>query len=198
MFGFCCSHGIAQFDFIPDVQKEPTTFKLDSLLESHFITKSPNVEFEFRLWTIPSLTQCSDVFILQLKSDGWSAKYFEFRNGKFVRGKVEQKGLDSLWSKIRYNQVLKLPSQDSLRWLMRKYAADTAIVFDPEGEYMTSMMVDGIRYRFELSSKNKKRVYEYHCPAGHLQTYPNIEGLYRAYAILILLRKHLLKPLVVC
>lgn len=198
VFAFFWLPGMAQFDFFPDSDEDQATFNLDSLLETHFVTKSSEVEFEFRLWTMPSLTSYSDVFILQLKAGLWAARYFEYRNGKFVEEKVEQKGLDSLWAKIRLNQVLSLPSQDSLRRLMRKYSPDSAIVLNPDGEYMTSNMLDGIRYRFELFSKNDKRAYEYHCPAGHLERYPNIEELFRAYAILILIRKHLFRPLVVC
>jgi hypothetical protein len=34
VFGFCCSHGMAQFDFVPDADKERTTFSFDSLLET--------------------------------------------------------------------------------------------------------------------------------------------------------------------
>lgn len=194
----CHLESRAQFEFVPDSLQTQPTFRLDSLLEISFPTRSLKVEFEFRLWTRPSLIDYSDVFIMQLASGVWSAKYFEYQNGKFIQFKVEQKGLDSLWGKIQYNQVLALPNQESLRWLMRKYHADTTNVLDTDGEYSTSMMTDGTGYRFELFSKGKTRLYDYHCPASYLRSYPNIEALYRAYAILVLIRKHLRKPAIIC
>jgi hypothetical protein len=188
----------AQFEFAPDNLQTQPTFRLDSLLETCFPTRSPEAEFEFRLWTLPSLIDYSDVFIMQFASGVWSAKYFEYQNGNFIQFKVHQKGLDSLWSKIQYNQALVLPNQESLRWLMRKYHADSTNVLDTDGEYSTTLVTDGTSYRFELFSKGKTRIYDYHCPASYLRIYPNIEALYRVYAILVLVRKHLRQPAIIC
>ena len=128
----------------------------------------------------------------------WKARYFEYVKNSFIEIKVDQSNLDELWKGISYHQVLTLPDQNSLRKRMRKYIADSSYVFEHDAEYSSMMIMDGTRYRFELSSPGKRRFYEYHCPVGYLKKYSNIEELYRVFAIIIYIRKYLALKLEVC
>jgi hypothetical protein len=186
-----------QLDFVPDSNTSDHDFRLDSLLNKS-ARLDTSFDFEFRLWSRHALIDLSEVFVMSWKASKWHARYFQFQKGKFIERPVNQGRLDSLWAEVTYHKVLILPDQNILRDHMRKYIADTSYVLNKDAEYSSAQVSDGISYRFELAGKSKKRTYEYHCPAAYLTLYPNIEELYRAYAIIILIRKYLDLPLTAC
>lgn len=188
-----------------------TDFKADSIVNTndsqilHLIDSTFKLDkaydFEFRLWTKPSLVSYANVFILTQKNKIWTARFFECygnKASKVSEKKVNQSGLDSLWKRLVANQVLTLPTQDSLKARMRMFLADTSQEFDEGDTYRQVSIMDGTVYHFELATKEKNRSYYYHCPKGYLKYYPNVEELYRAFMIIVLVRKYLGLDLVVC
>ncbi len=92
--------------------------KLYEKLDSQFSTKK-TADIEFRLWTHPSITDYTSVFILRNNTNFWTARFFEFRSTKkitWTEGQVNQKGLDSLWQRMVKNKLLTLATADSLRF----------------------------------------------------------------------------------
>lgn len=172
--------------------------KLEKEINKNF--KIPqNNELEFRLYTLPTLTTSSSLFVMRLNNKIWEAHLFrKNHNSSWVAEDVDNNGLDNLWSKLDKNQVLTLPDQEDIKDKMKIFKADTTAVLEDWGHMQTQVM-DGVIYHFELTQYNYcKRAYSYHCPYTYLQKYPNIEELYRAYAIIILVYKHLGMPLSVC
>ena len=160
-----------------------STFRLDK-----------TYDFEFRLWTIPSLTKDANVFILTQKNNNWTGRFIEY-NGyqlqKLSERKVNQVKIDSLWRKLIANQVLTLPTQTSIENKMRKYIADTLYSFEEKGIYSVPEFSDCTGYRFELLTQDKKRTYTYFCPTEYLTKFPNVEEFYRAFSIIVLVRKYI-------
>jgi hypothetical protein len=197
---FLFSKSFGQIDFKGDSVSTDNFSRLSFLIDSAY-KLDKTYDFEFRLWTNPSLVTYTNVFILSQKNKIWTARFFEYNGNqkqKLSEKTVDQSKLDSLWARLTVNQVLTLPSQDSLKNKMKIFVADTSYVLDEEDTYKRLMMTDGAMYYFELATQNKRRSYSYHCPQGYSKLYPNIEELYRAYAIIILVRKYLGLKLTVC
>ena len=174
--------------------------RIDSVIGSSLSLDTDN-DFEFRLWTLPSLTNYATLFVLVQRRGKWAARYFEYRgndNINVTESNVDPGTLDSLWKRLVANQVLTLPTQDSIRNKMKIFIADTSYALDEDDTYKRVMITDGTIYRFELKDRNERRAYEYHCPMGYLQHYPNLEELYRAFSIIVLVRKYLGLPLKIC
>lgn len=172
--------------------------KLEKEINKHF--KIPqNCEIEFRLHTLSALTNNSPVFVMRFKDKIWEARLFRKNdNDSWLVEDVNNDGLNELWDKLDKNQVLTLPNQEDIRDKMKIFKADTTAVFKDWGHMQTQIM-DGATYHFELTQYgSRKRAYSYHCPCAYLRSYPNVEELYRAYAIIILVYKHLGIPLSVC
>jgi len=189
-----------QTDFKADSIANTNASEISHLIDSTF-RLDKNYDFEFRLWTKPSLVSYANVFILTQKNKIWTARFFEYygnRTSKISERKVNQSGLDSLWKRLVANQVLTLPTQDSLKAKMRMFVADTSQEFDEGDTYKQVSIMDGTAYYFELATKGKNRSYYYHCPKGYLKYYSNVEELYRAFMIIVLVRKYLGLNLVVC
>lgn len=163
-------------------------------LDSEFKLQK-NADIEFRLWTNPSLIFYRNCFILT-KHDGiWTARFFEFtggQKGKWTETKTKETNLDSIWRRLVKNQVMTLPTQDSLNSRMRIFSADsTLIYYDEDDVYKKVVVNDGAVYTFQIMTKNFDRTYQYHSPVSYLKHNPNIEELYRAYAIISIIRKYL-------
>ena len=174
--------------------------RINQVIDSSF-NLDANSDFEFRLWTLPSLSDYATLFVLMQRHGKWTARYFEYRgNGESVvkESNVDPGKLDSLWNRLVANQVLTLPTHDSIRNKMKIFIADTSYVLEEDDMYKRVMMTDGAIYRFELKDRNKRRAYEYHCPMGYLKHYPNLEELYRAFSIIVLVRKYLGLSLKIC
>ena len=158
-----------------------------------------NRDIEFRLWTNPSLVFYRNCFILTKRDSVWNARFFEFKGGQkgnWVETKTKTTNLDSIWKKLIRNQLLTLPTQDSLNNRMRIFAADsTLIYYDEDDVYKKVLVDDGTIYTFQIKTKNIDRTYQYHSPVAYLRHNPNIEELYRAYAIISIIRKYLGIPL---
>jgi hypothetical protein len=161
------------------------------------LTKNSNVEF--RLWTSPSLVSYRSCFILTNKSDHWQSRFFEFKGGKqpkWTETITSQDKLDSIWTRLLNNYVLTLPTQDSLNNRMRIYSADSTLIYYKHDEVYSKIVVDdGTFYTFQFFTSKGNRIYQYHSPVTFLKHNPNIEELYRAYAIISIVRKHLKLPL---
>ncbi|HMI77283.1 MAG TPA: hypothetical protein VK484_00735 [Ferruginibacter sp.] len=184
------SNSFGQIDFEADAPSMIKPSALSYRLDSTF-SLDKSYDFEFRLWTSPSLTDYTNVFILALKNNVWSAKFYEYnpyQKAVFTETILRQSKIDKLWERLVENHILVLPPHDSLRSRMKIFIADTSGVLEEDGMYKKVLMTDGTRYQFELSKKDKKRSYYYHCPGSYLKHYPNIEELYQAYSIIILIR----------
>lgn len=197
---FSISNLLGQTDFKADPIAGNHYSELSRLIDSTF-KLNKTYDFQFRLWTAPSLVSYANVFILTQKDKIWTARFFEYYGKKtpnVLERNVNQSGLDSLWQKLVAKQVLTLPTQDSLKRKMKIFIADTSKSFDEGDSYKKVIITDGVEYHFELRTPEKSRSYSYHCPRGYLKHYPNIEELYRAFMIIILVRKYLGLNLLVC
>lgn len=165
--------------------------KLEKIINKKFELPE-NSELEFRLHTIPTLTNGQSVFIMRLKNKIWEAYFFRKDNrDSWTAVEVDNSKLDSLWIRLEKNQVLTLPDQRLVEDRMKIFTADTTAVLEDWG-HMETRIMDGVGYRFELAQYSyRKRAYSYHCPHAYLQRYPNIEELYRAYSIIVLVYKFL-------
>ena len=105
--------------------------------------------------------------------------------------KTDQSNLDSLWKRLIKNQVLTLPTQDSLNKKMLIYTADSTLLDSDEEIVKKVSVMDGMTYRFEIKSPGVNRIYNYHSPEAYLKHNPNIEELFRAYMIISIIKKHL-------
>ena len=125
---FVILNSFGQTDFKADSKVDKHYFRLSHLIDSTFHLDKA-YDFEFRLWTKPSLISYANVFILTRKNKTWTARFFEYfgnRTSKILERKVNQSGLDSLWKRLVANQVLTLPTQDSLRAKAKIFVADTS------------------------------------------------------------------------
>ena len=186
--------GQINFDSLDNAIHKDYYTQLDSIFKL-----SKNNNLEFRLWTTSSLTFHRASFIMTQNNNVWHARYFERENNGtdiyWIEKKVNQSNLDSLWSRLKTNCVLTLPTQNSLKQRLRIYTADTTLLNNDDEDYSEVRVMDGTRYRFEIISKEINRVYNYHSPASYLEHNPNIEELYRAYKIISLTRRYLGLPL---
>jgi len=199
LFVLFFSNSFAQISFKDESGTHPIKDeKLEKIVDKTFVTPQNN-DLEFRLYTFPALTNNPSVFVMRLKNKTWEANYFTRKiDNSWKTEKLDSKGLDDLWSSLEKNQVLTLPDQKQLEDKMKLFKADTIAVFEDWGP-MKTMITDGVGYHFELMQYSyRKRAYSYHCPSAYLQKYPNIEELYRAYAIIILVYKYLGIRLSVC
>lgn len=195
---FKCSFG--QIDFVDDTALDDRFLDLNQKIDSAFKLERSN-DFEFRLWTQASMTSYKNLFILSKKGSLWKARFFESsvsRKREFREIVIRNNKLDSLWQRLEANQVLTLPTQDSLKFKMKIFIADTSYALDAEDTYKQVQIMDGISYNFQLFSGRKRRVYDYHCPQSYSRNYPNVEELYRAFAIIVLVRKYVGLNLIVC
>ena len=192
---FFCSNALAQIDFKDDpesiINKYTDYVDLNNRADKNLYLDN-DFDFEFRLWTDENWGYKS-LFLLRKKNNVWKANFIKYDGQKDIwsKQKVKQKNLDGLWNYLLRNQILTLPTQDSVRYKMKLFEADTVMIFFEEDTYKKIQIVDGTGYRFELRTKEKKRAYEYHCPKSYLEHYPGVEELYRAYAIIILVRRQL-------
>jgi len=185
-------------DFKPDLVFDRSFSKLSDLIDSTF-KLDKTYDFEFRFSTNPALVSYSNIFILTQKNKTWSARFFEYNgNSKLTEREVNQSQLDKLWKRLVANQILTLPTQDSIRHKMKIFIADTLNALDEDDPYQRVAITDGVVYYFELTTQNKRRSYDYQCPKGYLKHFPNIEELYRAYVIIVLRKKYLGLSLEVC
>lgn len=159
-----------------------------------------NNDIEFRLWTNSSISIFNSVFILTKKGDVWQSKYFTYtgqtNNKRWIEKETKQTKLDSLWKRLLNNSVLSLPPQDSLKDRMKIFSTDTSeIIYADEYQYSNVIITDGVQYIFQIKTPNINRTYYYQSPGKYLKYYPNIEELYRAYAIKSIVYKFLGIPL---
>jgi len=198
---FFISDLFGQIDFKGDSSTNNKTIStLYYLIDSTF-KLDKTFDFEFRLCTTPSLVSYSNVFILTETNGIWKARFFEYYGNhkiKISEIKVDQTELKGLWTKLYANQVLTLPTQDSIKNRMKTFVADTAYSFEEGDTYENILITDGTVYHFDLFTQHKMRAYEYHCPKGYLKHYPNMEELYRAFNIILLIRKYLGLNLEIC
>ena len=197
---FFVFNSFGQIDFKADSIPNQNFSRLSYIIDSTF-KLDKTFDFEFRLWTNPSLVSNTNVFILRLKDKIWTARFFEYNGNKASKlseTKVNQTKLDSLWKSLVANQVLTLPTQDSLKHKMKMFVADTSQTYDEGDVYRQVIITDGIAYHFELTTQEKIRSYDYHCPQGYLKYYPNVEELYRAFVVIALVRKYLGLNLIIC
>jgi hypothetical protein len=197
---FLAFHLFGQTDFKGDSIPNHNFSRLSYLIDSAF-KLDKTFDFEFRLSTNPSLISYANVFILRLKNKIWTARFFEYhgnRTNKLSETKINQTGLDNLWKNLVANQALTLPTQDSIKNKMRLFVADTSLALEDGNEYRNVIITDGVVYHFELSTRGKTRSYDYQCPQGYLKYCPNVEELYRAFVIIIMVRKYLGLNLTVC
>ena len=191
---FCNLFGQTNSDLKTQAVYRKAYNSIDSLF--HLI-KNPNVEF--RLWTNPSLVSYRSCFILSNKSGHWQSRFFEFKGGeqpKWTETITSQDKLDSIWTRLLNNRALTLPTQDSLNNRMRIYSADSTLIYYKDDEVDSKIVVDdGTFYTFQVFTSKLNRTYQYYSPVAFLKHNPNIEELYRAYAIISIVRKHLKLPL---
>jgi len=148
-------------------------------------------DFEFRLWTMPSVLRSETVFILTFKDGVWDAKYVERdSDNKWKDVPVSNEGLDKMWKLLKRHKVLTLPTHGSLTHKII-YRADSVSVFNEEDLDERMFAMGGTCYNFELRKPNKQRTYYYRSPAAYLKHYPNTEEFYRAYAIIAIVRRHI-------
>jgi hypothetical protein len=153
-----------------------------------------NYDFEFRLWKRYLSNNFDNVFIMRLRNNQWTASYYDRNNGIidriiFTERPVDQSRLNQLWELLVQNNVLTLPDQRALNERMVTYVVDTT---NPQyGRIKKVNITDGILYCFELSTPTKKRFYSYGNPQVYLKHYGNIEELYNAVVIILLIEKFL-------
>lgn len=218
LFALFAINAYSQIDF----ENDPKSF--NDIYNKHYNYKglnkdinkkfglADNYDFELRLWVEPAPMSGRSVFILRQKNNLWNARYFTEKikvEGEAVSAfwkekELVQDDLGQLWQNLRNNQILTLPTLDSIRNKMRVYYADTLYISGlnfplSDGPYYKPYILDGVSYRIELKTQNKKRSYTYHCPRGYLKECPNVEELFRAYAIVALIfRKVGLNPNTIC
>ncbi|NDV95126.1 hypothetical protein D0T84_09360 [Dysgonomonas sp. 521] len=215
--------------FIPDIhsqidfENDPASFddaynkyydykRLNKSIDKDFDIKN-DFDFELRFWIEPAPMSGRSLFLLRKKDDKWNVRFFthtlEFKEDESIHSywkekELEQKGLSGLWQMLRDNHILTLPTLDSIRDKMRVYSADTLAAQGiytqlSGGPYYNPYVLDGVSYRTELRTKDKKRSYSYHCPKGYLKECTNVEELYRAYAIVYLIFRRIgLNPDDIC
>ena len=194
-FNFKPSHEISKrVEFVADVKGKNFVNGMDRMLDSVF-QLDKNFDFEFRYWETGLIVNSTKVLILAQRNKKWSARYFYYnkdwqKDGKsLAEAQVDQSKLDQLWELLVHNNVLTLPSQDSLKNRMVKYVIDTAFLGFGHEEHFE--IDDGILYEFELSKPEKKRVYWYGCPQLLLKQYGNIEELFNAVELILLIQRYL-------
>lgn len=210
LFTLFAVNGYSQIGFDDD----PESFKdwYDSIYNYEKINKqfdkefklTKDYDFEFRLWIDPSPMTNRLLFVMKKKADNWTAGFYKNVSGRMEEVAVDQSDLDKLWGDLMRNKVLTVPTQKDVRDKMRVFSSDTLYAFgynDPfsNGPYYDPYILDGVFYRIELRTPDKKRSYTYHCPKGYLQECPNVEELFRAYAIVCLIYRRLgLNPDNIC
>ena len=194
-FDFKPSHEMSKrVAFAEDVKEKVSVNGMDRMLDSLFRLEK-NFDFEFRYWETGLTNISTKAFILTLRNKKWSARYFHYNKDWQKDGKslsevqVDQSKLDQLWELLVHNNVLTLPSQDSLKNRMVKFVIDTAFLGFGHEEHFA--IDDGILYEFELSNPEKKRVYWYGCPQLFLKQYGNIEELFNAVELILLIQRYL-------
>ncbi|MBB5437766.1 hypothetical protein HDC92_001440 [Pedobacter sp. AK017] len=152
-----------------------------------------NYIFELRLWKRHLSYNFDDVFILRLKNNKWTARYFDLKDSfgdktKFTERKVDQTKADQLWVKLVENKVLTIPDEKVLQDRLLLYKIDSANI---DLVIQRISMTDGVLYGFELSTPDKKRHFSYSNPESLLKYYGNVEELYRVVIINMLIQKFL-------
>ena len=170
----------------------------DRLLDSAY-GLGKNYEFEFRLWERHFHSNDNTVFILTLKNNQWTARYFahDIRrpNGiAYSEQPVDQSKVYQLWELLVQNDVLTLPDKGVLQDRLVLYRVDTTNL-QKSGGIITKRMDGGPVYGFELRAPTKKRFYSYADPYTDLKQFGNIKELYHATVIILLIQKFLGKPL---
>jgi hypothetical protein len=138
----------------------------------------------------------TSIFILTHQNKKWSARYFGPNNNWRTDGKkvieisVDQSKLNQLWAMLVLNNVLTLPSQESIKTPMVKYEIDTTnLGYGNGGRHLH--ITDGVVYNFELIASNKSKYYSYHCPQTFLNHYSNIVEFYNVSVIILLINRYL-------
>ncbi len=205
LFALLSVNAYSQIDFDNDPDSFNDTYnkhydyeKLNKDINKEFGV-TDKYDFEFRFWIEPAPMSGRSIFILSKKDDQWNARCFTQKvkiqdqvvSVYWQEKELAQNDLVELWGKLRGNQILTLPTLDSIRDKMRIYSADTLAVQGiytnlSGGPYYDPYILDGVLYRIELRTQDKKRSYSYHCPKGYLKECPNVEELFRAYAIVCL------------
>lgn len=169
----------AQPSFDNDTSYTSIFQSLIQQIDSNFILEK-KVDFELRLWTQISKTAERRLFILTLKENKWSARFFQriiFQKDTLIEVHVSQKNLETLWRQLKKNRILILPDQSDLR--------------DRNGKEILDPIYDGHSYRFELLTREKKRTYSYTCPKNFYENYKYIEEYKRVVNLVKLIYKHL-------
>ena len=206
-------HCSAQFNF---KFRQPSPLKIDfvadsvvDVLSKIFIEKDrvfdstynldKDYDFEFRLWQDGLSNNSQRVFIMTLKKNKWSAKYFHFnpnwkeRGKDLIEVKVDSARLNQLWYLMNIHKVLSLPNSNELRSRMVEYVIDT-VNFEYGYERRLDI-TDGIGYNFELLKPNKRRSYFYSNPETLFKRYPFIEELSDANVLIYMIKRYLGIPL---
>lgn len=210
LFLFATS-SFAQFDFKSDTKRARNVsfkgdtssninYKLDQIIDSAY-KLDKNYDFEFRLWKRHLMFNFDNVFILTLKNNSWTVRYFDRNNGlrdetKFTERPVDQSKVNQLWELLVENNVLTLPDESLLQDRMVRYIIDTTNLH--AGTIQKTDATDGILYCFELLTPHKKKYYNYGCPNFLLERYGNIKELYNAVLLVLLIQKFLGQAVKVC
>lgn len=176
-----------------------TNARYNHIIDSAF-KLDKNYEFEFRLWKRHLEYNFDNVFILRLVNNKWIARYFDLNEcygdiRKFKERKVDQTKVNQLWRLLEQHKVLSLPSQEALNEKLQSYSIDTVRF---SSSISRTYLTDGILYSFQLADPDKVRHYSYACPQTYLKNYGNVEELYHAVYIIILIEKFLGQKIGVC
>ncbi len=130
---------------------------------------------------------------MSLSGDAWTARYFYANPGwqkdrmQFKEGPVDQKKLPQLWYKLSRSNLLTIPPERSLVAKETTFSIDTAGLDYSEGRLI---VLDGLRYRFELLKPFKQRYFSYGNPRIYFQRYPYLEELCNVVLIIMLVERY--------
>jgi hypothetical protein len=167
----------------------------DRILDSIFHLDK-NYDFEFRLWSRYSSSNFNNVFVLSLRNNTWTARYFDLKNSmgdrrRFTERKITQSRVDQLWMRLVENKVLTLPDMADIRNTLFNYEIDTLTL---QASRTRMEMTDGVLYSFELLNPTKKRHYSYANPQSLMKYHGNSEALCMASLNVLLIQKFLTQP----
>lgn len=124
-------------------------------------------DFEMRLWIIRHVNQPHAVFVFKHSKVGkWTVKSYIFCTTDWLvfSGLNDEivelsQYWNSRWDSLIRNQILQLPSESKV---LKKWGSSTGII---------PVIADGLSYRIELFTENKRRRYSYNNPEDKLPNY---------------------------
>jgi hypothetical protein len=190
-------------NFIGDSLDSHRQSERDRVVDSVFHLNK-NYDFQFRLWQEGMNNFSINVFVLTLKNGSWNARAFQFigigkgkyswkSNPYYTEINVKQDSLDMLWERLVSNDILTLPTEESIRKPEQFFSMDTSLLYKSGKVYegYSIVWIDGVQYDFEIFGKDKSRFYTFSSPINRLRRYPQIEELYKAASIILLIKNYL-------